>query len=230
MVYSIILSGGSGVRLGGNIPKQYIEVKEKPIIGYSLDTFQKNASVNNIIIVISDEWREYVYQYASNNHISKFKAFARAGESRQHSILHGLEACSSLGALRDDYVIIHDAARPNVSNKLIDGCLETLKHYDNSMPVITVKDTIYYSEDGKHIKSLLNRDYVYAGQAPEGCHFGSYYDVNRRLSDDKLNAVRGTSSLAYECGLSVGLFKGDEHNYKITTMEDLNKFRLENNI
>lgn len=229
MNFAIILSGGVGVRLGGNIPKQYIEVNNRPIIGYCLDTFQRNNQIDKIVIVISDEWKEPITSYIIANQITKFISFASAGKSRQHSILNGLEACKTLGAEENDRVIIHDAARPNVDDDLINGCLSTLESYDNAMPVITVKDTVYYSEDGKNIKSLLNRDNIYAGQAPESCHFGSYYRINKSLSDDQLSAVRGTSAIAYENGLTVGLFKGKEHNYKITTMEDLNKFRLEKN-
>jgi D-ribitol-5-phosphate cytidylyltransferase len=227
MITALILSGGTGTRLGGAIPKQYIEVDDKPVIGYCLDTFEQHSRVDQIVIVAADTWQNFIAVYVENAGISKFVGFAPAGKSRQHSILSGLEKIKALGASDDDIVIIHDAARPCVSNEIIDGCIDTLDNYNCAMPVISVKDTVYYSDDGKNISSLLNRDKLFAGQAPESCKFGKYYRINKELSDDELSRVRGTSAIAYDKGLNVGLFPGSEANYKITTVEDLNKFKLE---
>ncbi len=227
MVHALILSGGSGQRFGKDKPKQYIEIDGKPIIGYSLDVFQKNSEIDTITIVLTDEWENYINSYIRDNKIDKFLAFARSGCSRQHSILSGLEKVFSYHPKEDDLVVIHDAARPCVSNEIIHECIDTLKHFSMSMPVIEVKDTIYYSENGSTISKLLNRDCLFAGQAPEGCHLGSYLEINRKMTDAELFSIRGTCEAGYKFGLSVGIFQGDEGNYKITVPQDYEKFKMQ---
>lgn len=225
--YALVLSGGKGVRLGLDVPKQYIEVGNKPIIGYCLDTFQKHEQIDGIVIVIDDSWREYVQAYIRKEAIDKFMFFSPAGKSRQHSILNGLTAMKENGVQDDSVIIIHDAARPNVSDEIIDSCIEKMADYDCAMPVLPVKDTVYVSNDRKTISSLLDRDTLYAGQAPESCRLGKYYEANMVLTDEEIENVRGTSAIAYEKGLTVGLFPGSERNYKITTVVDLEKFKRE---
>lgn len=227
MVTALVLSGGTGTRFGGDIPKQYLTVNGKPVIAYCLDLFQAAADISQIVIAADTSWQNQIREYVDSHGITKFAAFSEAGKSRQHSILNGLRVIREAGGDDGDFVIIHDAVRPCLTADILSRCISLLHEYDCTMPVITVKDTVYISKDGEKISSLLDRDSLYAGQAPEGCHLGSYLSINERLSDEELSAVRGTSGLAFEKGLSVGLFAGSEKNYKITTREDFNKFVLE---
>ena len=224
MNYAIVLSGGTGVRLGGDIPKQYIEVDDMPVIMYCLNTLQKSSCIDGICIVAALEWQGFLKEWFDKCGIVKFMGFAPAGASRQHSIMNGLEFLKEQGAAGSAPVLIHDAARPNLSLELIERCMSACTEADGVLPVIPVKDTIYLSEDGKSITSLLNRDQLFAGQAPEAFIFGKYYDVNKALTDEELGQVRGTSEIAHKMGLKVALVEGDENNYKITTSVDLEKF------
>ena len=225
MIHALILSGGNGTRFGNDTPKQYIEVNNKPIIGYVLDVFQQHPLVDAITVVISLEWQEYMERYMLKEGITKFSEFARAGKSRQHSILSGLNKIKDTFGNSEDKVIIHDAARPLVSSAIIDNCIKTLNDYDMSMPVIPVRDTIYYTNNGCEISELLDRDRLFAGQAPEGCHLCSYLRINQQMSDEEMLMTRGTSAAGYKYGLSVGLFPGEERNLKITVNDDLERFR-----
>lgn len=227
MATAIILSGGTGTRFGANIPKQYLCVNDKPIFGYCLDTFQRMPCIGAIVVVASANWQDMIRKYVADHAITKFQSFAEAGRSRQHSILNGLRQVKPTDTGADERVIIHDAVRPCVSEAIIQKCVDVLADYDCSMPVISVKDTVYLSDNGRTISELLNRDRLYAGQAPEGCHLNSYLKINSELTDEELDAVRGTCAIAYEKGLSVGMFPGSEGNFKITTVEDYEKFKLE---
>lgn len=224
MNIAIILAGGTGTRLGGDIPKQYIKVSGKPIISYCLDKFEKHKQIDNIVVVASEMWQDYIMTWVKKDNLKKFSGFALAGSSRQHSIVNGMLKSQSIGAIEDDNIIIHDAARPNVSDIMISQCIESLDDYDGTMPVLPVKDTIYLSENGENITSLLNRDQLYAGQAPESFKYGKYLEIHNGMTEDDLSNVRGSSEIAYKHGLKIRLISGDEHNYKITTKEDLNKF------
>lgn len=226
MNIAVILSGGKGTRLNNAIPKQYIQVSDKWIIEYCLDTFQAHQMVDGFIIVAEKEWQGHLDERIGKKY-SKLLGFADAGSSRQASILSGLTKIREM-TLDVDYIIIHDAARPNLSKNLITACFQELIRADGVMPVLPVKDTIYFSEKGKTIGSLLNRDQLFAGQAPEGFLFDKYLALHEGLSDLELSGIRGSSEIAFKNGLTVNLIPGEESNYKITTIEDLNKFKLEN--
>ena len=125
----------------------------------------------------------------------------------------------------NDNVIIHDSVRPLLSNKLICDCFESLDEYDGCMPVIPVNDTVYQSQDGKHISSLLNRDTLFAGQAPEAFKLKKYYEINCDLGKEQLAAVRGTSEIAYKNNFNICLIPGEDMNFKLTTPADLTRFK-----
>lgn len=227
MVYAVILAGGTGTRLGGDIPKQYLEVFGRPVISYCIEKFEKHNLIDFIIIVAANEWQEFTTNVIKEERISKFAGFAPSGSSRQHSILNGLIKACDNGIADSDIIIIHDAARPNVSENLISLCINEIKDADGVMPVIQVKDTIYLSKTGKTINSLLNRNQLFAGQAPESFIFGKYYAINNSLSEKELADIRGSSEIAYKNNLHIKLVAGEEQNYKITTISDLNKFKSE---
>lgn len=224
MNIAIILSGGVGSRMGLDIPKQYIEVDHQPIISYCLQSFFQNELTDAVVIGVADEWKEYVELQVEKLKPHKLVFYASPGETRQYSIYNALKVVKENGFEEQSLVIIHDAARPLVSNELINRCYEACNRADGSMPVIAVKDTIYYSEDGKNITSLLDRNKLWAGQAPEAFVFGKYYKVHEKMTREELLNINGSTEIAFKNGMKVELVKGDPMNFKITTPEDLSSF------
>lgn len=224
MNISIILSGGVGSRMGSDLPKQYMLVDCKPVIYYCLQTFLDVKEIDALIIVVADEWRKYVEETVCKLHPEKPVFYAQPGETRQLSIYSGLKKARVIGAVDDDVVIIHDAARPMVSSNLISTCLEGCGVADGVLPVIPVKDTLYQSKDGHSISSLLNRSELFAGQAPEAFLFGKYYALHEEMPHDEIVKINGSTEIAYKGGLQIKLIKGDEMNFKITTSEDFSNF------
>ena len=224
MNIAIILSGGVGSRMGLNIPKQYLTVKEQPILNYCLSTFLKNEMIDALVIVVADEWIDFVKENLSRLNPHKPVYYAKPGETRQYSIYNGLIAMRENGFKEDDIVIIHDGARPLVSDDLICRCIDGCKDADGVMPVIPVKDTVYLSEDGRYIQSLLDRSHLWAGQAPEAFKFGTYIKVHDEMNIDDLLKITGSTEIAYKVGLSCHMIEGDPMNFKITTTEDLSNF------
>ena len=220
MNIALILSGGSGTRLGSDIPKQYIDVGGKPIIAYSIETFAACKCIDAFVIAAADEWHDLIAGYLPKD---KFCAFSEPGITRQLSIYNGLIVMKSI-IKDDDIVIIHDAARPLVSETIINKCVETALLHDGALPVLPMKDTVYYSENRMSIASLLKREKVFAGQAPEAFKYGKYLKANEDLMPEGIMQINGSSEPAVIAGMQMAMINGDEKNFKITTKEDLVRF------
>lgn len=221
MNYAIVLSGGVGTRLGLTLPKQYYVVHGKPILQYVIQTIESCQAIDGFVVVAAEEWREYIHRLIGNE--VKFLGFADPGENRQLSIYQGILALGDY-AKDEDRVLVQDAARPNTSEAVIRGCLSFMDEYDGAMPVLPMKDTIYISKSGKEIEQLMNRQELFAGQAPEGFVYGKYRRANERLLPDEILRINGASEPAILAGMRIAMFPGDENNYKITTEADLLRF------
>ena len=222
---AVLLAGGKGTRLASSVPKQFIEVNGRMILSYSLETLLKHAGIDGVWIVCEEAWRNQIGDEADKLKLpmEKLLGFSLPGErSRQESIRNALR---DIVKLSPAHVLVHDAARPNLSVKMIDDCLEALKSHDGVMPVLPMKDTVYYSEDGQQVSKLLERDRIFCGQAPEAYDFKNYFDSNEALSLVDISKVRGSTEPAVMAGMDIAMIPGDEHNFKITTIADLERFR-----
>lgn len=219
MNIALILSGGTGARMGTDIPKQYLKVDGRPIISYVLDIFEAHEMIERIQIVADEGWHGLISQYAGK----KLAGFSKPGVNRQYSILNGLADILTY-ADPQDHVIIHDAARPLVSSTTITEILKTLKNHEAVTPILPLKDTVYLHEDGI-FTGTAERAKLAAGQAPEGFLLGRYYEAVKGLLPDRIMHITGSLQAALEAGMDAVPIPGDEGNFKITTMADLEKFR-----
>ncbi len=230
MNIALILSGGTGTRLGGEVPKQYIDCVGRMMITRCLEIVFAHEALDAVQIVAAETWRDTIeremerFIFARNASLrDKFFGFSAPGETRQLSILSGLRDISRQ-AEDDDVVMVHDAARPLVSDRLISDCLAALEGHDGVMPVLPMKDTVYSSRDGKTVSSLLPRSEIFAGQAPEFFRMGKYLQANEALSRDEMLAINGATESAILAGLDVAMVPGDEANFKITTAADMERY------
>lgn len=225
---AILLSGGVGSRLPSDVPKQYIRVNGRRLITYALETLIRSTYIDEVCIVAEPEWREAILGDLRDNRIpaEKIRGFALPGKNRQGSILNGLRTILN-GRTADagDAVLIHDAARPLLSEKLLEDCFRGLPGHDGVMPVLPMKDTVYLSEDGRAVSRLLPRDKVFAGQAPEVFLLEKYYQANAALSPEKLLSVNGSTEPAVAAGMDIVMIPGEEANFKVTTPADLERFQ-----
>ncbi len=216
---ALILSGGTGTRMGLDVPKQYVEVGGRPVISYCLDVFEGSDVVDLIVVVCSEEYKSMIRDLGHG----KVKDFADPGENRQLSILSGLNVLRKY-LKDDDHVIIHDAARPLVSSETLKMIAQGLERAEAVLPVLPMKDTVYETVDGKVVANL-DRSRISAGQAPEGFVFGKYLKANESLLPDRILGISGSMQPALLYGMDVMSIPGDEKNFKITTQEDLKKFQ-----
>ena len=230
MNIALVLSGGTGTRLGGDIPKQYIKVKGRMLIAYCLNMFAAHSAIDGIFVVAAPEWRDEIINECGRLGIGKaaITGFSDPGRTRQLSILNGIRDIDtyvkSLDKNDDPVVIIHDAARPNLTAEYLDRCLDAIEGCDGVMPTLPMKDTVYYSENGTKVDKLLDRSCIFAGQAPELYRLKKYLEANEKLLPDEILKINGSTEPAVMAGLDVAMIPGDENNYKVTTKKDMERF------
>lgn len=241
MLISLILSGGTGNRVGGDVPKQYLNVAGREIISYSIETLSASDDVDMLWIVADDKWKSEVTQIANRYDIkAKLKGISKPGATRQLSIYQGIKDIELYldkeGINKaDTFVLVHDAARPNLTHKDISEYVTALEGHDGVLPVLPMKDTVYFSNEGTKVDSLLERSKIYAGQAPEIFALDKYIKANEELITfdkdgtidraSKIYEINGSTEVAILAGMDIAMVPGDEGNFKITTLKDLEDFK-----
>lgn len=224
MNIGIILAAGSGQRMGIDKPKQFIDVYGKPLLIHTLENFDINQDIDYIAIVCKEEWKEEIKIWIRKYGVNKVKWIINGGDTRQESIYNSLKhiegECS-----KDDIVVIHDAARPLVSQRIISENIEYAEIFDAVDTVIPSADTIIKTIDAKCIDSIPERHNLYLGQTPQSFKYGTINDAHRNaLNKEKVNAT-DDCQLVIDINKNVHLVKGEKLNFKITTFEDLIIFK-----
>jgi 2-C-methyl-D-erythritol 4-phosphate cytidylyltransferase/2-C-methyl-D-erythritol 2,4-cyclodiphosphate synthase len=209
----LIVAAGSGQRLGGELPKQYLPLAGRSVLRRSIDVFAGHQRIDAIRVVISPDHGD-LYRQATEG--LKILPPVNGGAARQESVRNGLE---SLAELKPDKVLIHDAARPFVTTDVIDGVLAALDHHPGAIPAVPVIDTLKRGSESIII-GTVERGGLWRAQTPQGFRFDTILDAHRKLRDKQLT---DDSALLEAQGLSVELVPGAEGNFKITTMEDFER-------
>jgi 2-C-methyl-D-erythritol 4-phosphate cytidylyltransferase len=229
MNYALLLAGGSGSRTGDQTPKQFLRAGGMMMLTKAISPLIRSESVDLIWIVSSKEHEEEILTDIRDNGLDteKIKGFAEPGITRQHSILNGLTAIKDNSDIisEGDTVLIHDAARPFLTESLLEDIYRALTDQDGIMPYLPMKDTVYLA-DNDRIEGRLIRSKVVAGQSPELFRFNRYLEANLALTQDELLSISGAAEPALMAGMNIGLTPGLEANFKITTADDLKKFLL----
>lgn len=224
MNIAVVLAGGSGSRMGMvDRPKQFIDIYGKPVIIHTLEAFEINEKIDAICVVCVKEWQDDLSLWLKEYDIRKVRWIANAGASRQESSLNALdaikEACGD-----DDYVIIHDAARPLISQKIINENIVKVREYGACDTVVPAHDTIIRSVDGDTLDSIPARKELYMGQTPQSFKYSivrKAYDDYFVLPENERPEMTDDCGLVLHSGVKIGMAMGDKLNMKITTMEDL---------
>lgn len=218
---AVVLSGGSGSRMGTVIPKQYQIIAGKPILVHTMEQFQRRGDIDCIVVVATQAWQERILQWSGEFCLSKLRVAAPAGENRQRSILNGLRALRPFLKGEGDGVVVQDAARPLTSGDLIVRLLQGLQEAPCVLPVLPVTDTAYTSRDGQWVDGLLDRSTLYAGQAPEAFRYQDYLRLYEETPSEELDRMSGSCQLPYSRGWRVKMIPGEGKNIKITYPSDL---------
>ncbi len=210
----IIAAGGTGERLSTDIPKQYMTMGGKAILRRTLDIFVSMKGMQDICVVINKDHHDLYKQAVEGLDNVRF---CIGGNTRQESVLNGLNALSHLTA--DDLVLIHDAARPFVKKSEINSLRDSLYHHKAASLAVPIVDTLRYGDDNDIAAQNVNRDNMWAMQTPQGFHYGVLRNAHDNCDQDQI--YTDDTALVSATGIDVKLVHGGKQNFKITTQEDL---------
>lgn len=224
MNIALIIAGGKGVRMGYSIPKQFIEINDKPIIVYTLEKFENHPSIDVIAVVCIDGWVDVLNQYAKKYGISKLKHIIIGGSVGQDSIKKGL---LELHKYYDDQaiVLIHDAIRPMVSSEIISNCIAQTSRCGNAITVIPCQEAMLVTDDSLSSKEAYPRSNLKRTQTPQGFRLGDILNVHEKAKKMGITDSIASCTLYTEVGRTVYFSAGSERNIKLTTPEDLEIFK-----
>ena len=221
MVYAAVLAGGSGLRMGGNMPKQFLSVGDKPIIIRSIEAFLESGSVDKVFVAVSSDFLDYtkelIAEYIGENDIS----VVVGGKNRNETLLNVLR---SIGEINDDDVILtHDAVRPFIDKRIIDENISAAREYGACNTVVPAVDTILRSSDGKFIESVPVRSEIFHAQTPQSFSVKKLLSLYENLSEDEMETFTDSCSVFLAAGERVFLVTGDRNNIKLTYPEDMER-------
>jgi 2-C-methyl-D-erythritol 4-phosphate cytidylyltransferase len=224
MVYGVILAGGVGSRMGGEKPKQYLNLKGKPIIVYTIEKFFTCPQFEKVIVLCPAQWVEH-----TRNLIAKHLAPAgdriaviEGGETRNETIMNAVKFIEAEGNLNDDTVIVtHDSVRPFVTHRIIEENIAACEKFDACDTVIPATDTIVESQNGEIISNIPDRSKMYQGQTPQSFKATKLKALYESLSAEEKDILTDACKIYVLKGEEVALVDGETFNIKITYPYDL---------
>ena len=225
MIYAAILAGGKGTRVGTNVPKQFLNLGDKPILIRTIDAFVESKLVDIIYVSVNEMWLDHTNQllakYYAEEQLKAFKVIC-GGKERMMSFLNVIyDIRDTVGIREEDMILSHDGVRPFVSYEIIKDCIEKTKEFGVAMASIPSADTTYCSLKDGFLTGTYDRKTLYYGQTPQGCGMKFMYDVISSYSEAELLKMTGTSQLFINKGIDVKISLGSGDNLKITTLQDI---------
>ena len=214
----IIPSGGKGLRLGTEVPKQYVKVHDRELISYTIEIFEKCELIDEIVISAQKDYFDLLKKVIRDNNFNKVVKIVEGGKERQDSVYNAL---SSLSAEDNDLIIVHDAARPLLSQNVLINSIQIAEKFDNVVVAIKAKDTLLKGD--KFVSGYLDRSEIYYAQTPQIFRFSI---LKNAMEIAKNSNFIGTdeSMLVHKSSQKVMIVEGSFFNFKVTTKDDLDLF------
>lgn len=226
MNIAIIIAGGSGHRMGQDIPKQFIHIYDKPVLMYTLEGFQKHPQIDAIEVVCIDGWHDLVRAYAKQFGITKMQWITSAGATAQESIRNGvynLEGkCSE-----DDTIIIHDGIRPLVDATVLSDVILKCEQYGNAVTSMPYNEQIFVVDDEISTVKYIPRETLRRVSTPQAYKFGKLNWAYHKAYEEEIGIYGSsyTNTMMVELGERLYFAAGSDRNIKLTTKDDLELFK-----
>ena len=216
-VAALIVAAGRGTRAGGDVPKQYAMIGGAPVFVQCLNTFAASSEIDTLTVVINFTDAE-LYRAHTATGTPKLQEPVMGGATRQASVLAGLEA---LVPSAPDVVLIHDAARPFVSQICITEVINALKAHQGAIAALPLTDTLKRASTAGVISGTIDRDGLWRAQTPQGFHFNAILEAHRKAAAAGRNDFTDDAAIAEWAGLTVAVVEDSAANIKLTTAEDI---------
>lgn len=224
MNYAIILIAGEGKRFSNKIPKQFVQIGGKPLYFYTLEKFVSNSHIDEILLVVHKDYILDVENELKTFNFSKKVHLVIGGSTRQESSFLALKSLRDK-ASDNDIVLIHDGARPLVSEKIINENIKASENNGAITTAIKVKYTIGKSEDNFSVNEYVDRSNLYEIQTPQTFNFGTIFEAHELAIEKGITSYTDDSSVVLASNQKVALVEGSPLNIKITTLDDLELFK-----
>lgn len=221
----LIIAGGVGARMGQDIPKQFINVYDKPVIVYTLEAFQKHPSIDAIEVVCLDGWHDVLWAYAKQFGIAKLENIVSGGKNGQDSIRNGLYDIASRHNGSDDIVLVHDAIRPMVSNDIISDNIRVCRQYGNAITVVPCTAAMLKTFDSLSTEEQVPRDNLKITQTPQAFLLQDIIAAHKEALKKGITNSVASCTMYIELGRKLYMSAGSEKNLKLTTAEDIEIFK-----
>lgn len=221
---ALILAGGTDSRFKMDIPKQFVNVNNRPVIVYTLEAFQNHSEIDEIIVSCLDGWQEMVRVYGKQFNITKLKYIISGGKDAQESTYKGLQQIKNKMD-QGDIIVIHDAIRPLVTEEIISKSIEMSRKKGMGVAATRIMDTIMHSGDGKEGYQSINRYEIMKVQTPQSFNYSLILSLHERAIREKCMGAWDNSSMITRLGEKVFFSEGSDLNMKINTLEDVEMFK-----
>lgn len=224
MNVAMLIAGGSGQRMNQDIPKQFINVNDKPVIVYTLEAFQKHPNIEKICVVCIEGWEEVLKAYARQFGITKLEWIVKGGFNGQNSIKNGIDELDRYIS-HEDLVLIHDAIRPMVSQEIISEAISKCRLHGSAVTTIPCAEAMILSEDGMVSDNTIDRSRLQRTQTPQAFPLGKLLWAHKEAEKRGITNSIATVTLMIELGEKIYFSAGSEKNIKLTTTDDLEIFK-----
>lgn len=217
-VFAVIPAGGKGKRSGTETPKQYLKFHGKELIAYTLEVFQKNNLVDEIIISAEPFYFSLLEELKKKFKLTKISKIVEGGEERQDSVYNALK---SIKANDDDLVAVHDAARPLLPNDILTKAVNTAKEKGNALVCLKARDTLLKGD--QVVKEYVDRSEFYYVQTPQIFKYGDLMKAMKKAYEKNFLGT-DESMLIKQLGININIVEGSMLNFKVTTTTDIEMF------
>lgn len=228
MNIAIIIAGGSGNRMGQDIPKQFINVYDKPILMYTLEGFQRHPMVDAVEVVCIEGWENMVQAYANQFNITKLKWIVKGGGSAQESIRNGVLNLEGKVAA-DDTIIVHDGIRPMIDDTVLTDVIEKAQQFGNAVTSLPYNEQIFVvsNDDSETTTQFIPRETLRRVSTPQAYRFDLLSEKYHEAFEKGIGIYGShyTNTMMVELGVRLHFAKGSDKNIKLTTKDDLELFK-----
>ena len=226
MNIAIVFAGGSGVRMGAGIPKQFLEVEGKPVLIYTLEGFQRHPQLDAIAEVCIEGWHDILRAYANQFNITKLKWIVSGGATGQESIRNGVYALEGVCS-DDDIVIIHDGIRPLVDASVLSDVIVKCGQYGNAVTSMPYNEQIFVVDDDISTVKYIPRETLRRVSTPQAYKYGKLNWAYHKAFAEEIGIYGSsyTNTMMVELGERLYFAAGSDKNIKLTTKDDLELFK-----